>query len=144
MYKPTNSTVKSTNSKVTTDKKVKVITNPQKYGLMTGNPPLAMPGSAFTAIGSKLIKLLGNRGKTAKQVDDWITELRDWVNPRGTIVKSLPRSPKSPKALPRTKTPLLPAPSNNSKIKYINAGTKGLKRASSSAKAATRNALLKP
>lgn len=139
MYKPTNSTVKSTNSKVTTGKKVKVI-KLQKPRILTGNPPLAMPGSALVAMGSKLIKLL-DKGKTAKQVDNWITELRDWVNPRGTIVKSLPRSPK---ALPRTKTPLLPAPSNNSRIKYINAGTKGLKRASSSAKAATRNALLKP
>lgn len=65
MYKPTNSTVKSTNSKVTTGKKVKVI-KLQKPRIITGNPPLAMPASALVAMGSKLIKLLNNKGKTAK------------------------------------------------------------------------------
>ena len=53
----------------------------------------------------------------------------------GTIVSKI-------KSAFGTKTPLLPAPKN--KIKYVNAGTKGLKRLSSSSKAATRNALLNP
>lgn len=161
MYRPTNTTVttknrfvnvKSTNSKPTREalmkklnsgnitfidkngKQVKAtkeqIEKMKRWvsGPMTDNPPLAIRGSLLRTIVSKII------GTKQKQLvfDSFVSKLGEWVNPKGTPVK----------ALPRTKTPLLPAPKN--KIKYVNAGTKGLKRLSSSSKAATRNALLNP
>lgn len=169
MYRPTNTTVttknrfvnvKSTNSKPTREalmkklnsgnitfidkngKQVKAtkeqIEKMKRWvsGPMTGNPPLAIRGSLLGTIASKIKSAFGTKQK-AFGFDSFVSKLGEFVNPKGTPVKALPRSPK---ALPRTKTPLLPAP----KIKYINAGTKGLKRLSSSSKAATRNALLNP
>lgn len=162
MYRPTNTTVttknrfvnvKSTNSKPTREalmkklnsgnitfidkngKQVKAtkeqIEKMKRWvsGPMTGNPPLAIRGSLLGTIVSKIKSAFGTKQKQLG-FDSFVTKLGEWVNPKGTPVK----------ALPRTKTPLLPAP----KIKYINAGTKGLKRLSSSSKAATRNALLNP
>lgn len=105
-------------------------------GPMTGNPPLAIRGSLLGTMVSKIKSAFSTKQKQLG-FDSFVSKLGEWVNPKGTPVKALPRSPK---ALPRTKTPLLPAP----KVKYINAGTKGLKRLSSSSKAATRNALLNP
>lgn len=164
MYRPTNTTVttknrfvnvKSTNSKPTREalmkklnsgnitfidkngKQVKAtkeqIEKMKRWvsGPMTGNPPLAIRGSLLETIVSKIKSAFGTKQKQLG-FDSFVTKLGEWVNPKGTPVK----------ALPRTKTPLLPAPKN--KIKYVNAGTKGLKRLSSSSKAATRNALLNP
>ena len=164
MYRPTNTTVttknrfvnvKSTNSKPTREalmkklnsgnitfidkngKQVKAtkeqIEKMKRWvsGPMTGNPPLAIRGSLLGTIVSKIKSAFGTKQKQLG-FDSFVTKLGEWVNPKGTPVK----------ALPRTKTPLLPAPKN--KIKHVNAGTKGLKRLSSSSKAATRNALLNP
>lgn len=164
MYRPTNTTVttknrfvnvKSTNSKPTREalmkklnsgnitfidkngKQVKAtkeqIEKMKRWvsGPMTGNPPLAIRGSLLETIVSKIKSAFGTKQKQLG-FDSFVRELGEWVNPKRTPVK----------ALPRTKTPLLPAPKN--KIKYVNAGTKGLKRLSSSSKAATRNALLNP
>lgn len=161
MYRPTNTTVtakkknrfvnvKSTNSKPTREalmkklnsgnitfidkngKQVKAtkeqIEKMKRYvsGPMTGNPPLAIRGSLLGTMVSKIKSAFSTKQKQLG-FDFFVSKLGEWVNP-------------SVKALPRTKTPLLPAP----KVKLINAGTKGLKRLSSSSKAATRNALLNP
>lgn len=157
MYRPTNTTVtakkknrfvnvKSTNSKPTREalmkklnsgnitfidkngKQVKAtkeqIEKMKRWvsGPMTGNPPLAIRGSLLGTMVSKIKSAFSKQKQLG--FDSFVSKLGKWVNPKGTPVKALPRSPK---ALPRT------AP----KVKYINAGTKGLKRLSSSSKAAT-------
>ena len=91
-------------------------------GPMTGNPPLTIRGFAYNMLriaGARIAHKLPMIGKIGSTIKSGLKKVEDML----------------PKRYDN------PTPTNG---RYISAGKKGLKRLSSSSKAATRNALLNP